>query len=464
MRPQKGDRLSGNLKAKDIADLLDLLAEYRARKRGGVGSTITDDSPDSRFVINSTGSPLQIGDVVAISEARDFANNENEAKTSMVLRGVTPTATTVDDVSYGITLQPTIDKQLGQVAFGGVCYARVDIQTDGDEYATVSAGLNLVSSDDSASPFKIIQVISSGTGLKGAIVRFQFGTDNAVEECEPGIAKNSNHKVTLVEDWNAGETIDVDINGVTKSVKNMTATNFVSGDVVPVLVFNDCSIVPLCCPLSSGVCSGTSFVDFGDDFSSGIVNGFFENDNGWFFAHDGLVGSSPTTVWEITGGAAYFDHDGFGVGTPPPSRGYVRRGGALEIKTGTTFRFGFTVQNYTSLTNYSIALKKDSIVIAKLFQDSSGSTFSTNAESDTDTTVAAAGTHLEILITITETGEVDANTTPVDYTAEFFADGVSLGSLDDSSSQGWCNLLIEAEAFADEFRWTSFEMEVTGDR
>lgn len=80
-----------------------------------------------------------------------------------------------------------------------------------------------------------------------------------------GVSKGS-HTVTLLEDWDAEETIDIVIEGQTVAIKNVTAQDFSLGDSVLIIVTNNCAFVPVCCILSENPdpthCSGNSGSSF----------------------------------------------------------------------------------------------------------------------------------------------------------------------------------------------------------
>ena len=138
---------------------LDRMLEQWERRRGikDGQSFRWNSGPERRPVLNSSGSDLPTGSVLAATTAYQFSSQEDLAKTDLVLVGVTPGSSTVDDFTQVITLEPIAVGAVGLCATVGICFARVDIQTDGDEFATVVDTLTtLESSQDGTSPFRII--------------------------------------------------------------------------------------------------------------------------------------------------------------------------------------------------------------------------------------------------------------------------------------------------------------------
>ena len=151
-----------------------MLEQWERRRKLEDGQSFRWNSgPERRPILNSSGSDLPTGSVLSASEAYQFSSQEDLAKTDLVLVGSTPGSTTVDDFTQVITLEPIADGAVGLCGTVGICFARVDIQTDGDDFATVADGsTDLESNGESTSPFRIIQAISAGTGVKSCIIRF----------------------------------------------------------------------------------------------------------------------------------------------------------------------------------------------------------------------------------------------------------------------------------------------------
>ena len=272
-----------------------------------------------------------------------FGNTEQEARQSI--------KQLLDDCLFAIT--PFTFDNAELTSFGSTANPEFECVSDGDAYVQANADVYQVNSgkpvcfdpvngdgvcgiDPSwgVDEYKTVGIAYESLASGSAIIQIKIIPSDTIAgetedtSCPSGLTKNTNHKISLTEDWDSGTSIDLTFGGATNlSVFNDTIEDFTNGDTVSITVYDDCSVSPNCCihnlvppiPIEDIDCSGHTNTHtlpnpFTDNFFDGWTNGdnlddhasgYFTsvNPERWFINIDGTYPDGILTCNNIANNA-----------------------------------------------------------------------------------------------------------------------------------------------------------------